>query len=65
MIIKDSPYMSSILVSMDEDTIGLKPLSQMPMFMLDMTSNNLDNTIDIDNYKDYIDIKLKNVFKTY
>ena len=40
-------------------------MSDMSHIILDLTSANLDQTLELDEYKDYIHIVLKNVIHTY
>jgi len=65
MVMRDDPYMSSIEKRMDYAEIGQKPLSEMPKIMLDLTSGNLDSTLDLDSHKDLIYIGVRHIIKTY
>ena len=40
-------------------------MSEMSLVMLDLTNANLDQTMDVDEYRDYIHIGLKNIIRTY
>ena len=62
---RDDPYMSSIEKRMNYAEIKQKPLAKMPKIMLDLTSANLDNTIDLDSHRDLIYIGVRHVIKTY
>jgi len=65
MFTRADPYFSSLEENMDPEEIGSRRLSEMSKIMIDITSTNLDETLDYDNYKDYIHITAKNVIVTY
>jgi len=37
----------------------------MPIIMIDVVSENLDKTIDLDSFRDYLHIGIRHISKTY
>ena len=65
MVTRDDPYISSLESTLDIEKVGWRTQFDMSKTIIDITGNNLDSTVDINEYRDYIYVGARNIIRRY